>query len=455
MAVKSRKLDKLVSFVEELKFENIPTNVVERAKRHFLDAIGAALAGTTSDAFLKVLRQSCLTEPSFDCLVWGTKYHFSSTVAAFANGVAAHALELDDTGGCDHSGAVVVPSILSLLPVLGRPVSGRELLTAMIVGYEVGRRVLEACGGYAAHNNDGWHSTATCGVFGASAACAKLMGLSGEKLKSAITLSSSACSGLWAFVHDSSQSKKLHAGLASKGGIGAALLAREGMEGPSYLFDDIWGGFLKTYAKDHAESEALYEGLGMIWKLMRCSIKPYASCRGTHSSIDAVIELMEDYGISVDEIKAVKIHLSPFLYNMCGTRDLSSLASAQMSLPYALTAIITLGDAGLNAYQPEYFNSASTKDFMDRIVLKVDDNCDPSREPDVTLDSSDGRSFTTRVDIALGNPRNPMSDKILLSKFEELAGRVLAPEKVAQTILMCLSLEKLDDGKALLDLLQA
>lgn len=92
---------------------------------------------------------------------------------------------------------------------------------------------------------------------------------------------------------------------------------------------------------------------------------------------------------------------------------------------------------------------------MERIVLKVDDTCDPSREPDVTLDSTDGRLFSTRVDIALGNPRNPMSDKILLSKFEELAGRVLAPEIIARTICVCLSLEDLDNGKALLDLLQA
>lgn len=92
----------------------------------------------------------------------------------------------------------------------------------------------------------------------------------------------------------------------------------------------------KHIAKEHAQPEVLYEGSGMIWKLMRCSIKPYACCRGTHSCIDATIQLMEEANFPVDEIKAVKVRLSPFLYNMCGTRDLSSLASAQMSLPYAL-----------------------------------------------------------------------------------------------------------------------
>lgn len=441
-------LDTLVRFLHSLRFEELPMALVEQAKRHWLDTLGAGLAGATSDIARKVM--DGLHEPGGEAVVWGTARSLSPRTAAFVNGVSAHALELDDAGGCDHSGAVVVPALLATLPLIERRVSGREVITAMVVGYEVGRRVLEACGGYARHNGDGWHSTGTCGVFGAAAACAKLMNLEVDAFRSAITLAGSFGAGLWAFIHDGAESKKLHAGQAAQSGVHAALLARAGVVGPARLFDDVWGGFLSTLAAGHAQPMALTEELGRRWKLARCSIKPHASCRGTHAAIDALAALMRDAGleagIDMPAIARVRVRLSPFLHDMCGTREVDSLANAQMSLPYALAAMATLGTAGLSAYTLAHRQSAALQAGMQRVELIVDDGFPRDGEPEVTLVTPDGRRRTLRVDVALGSPNNPLSDGALFDKFREVAGTGLPPQRCESMIAMSMGMEALEDA---------
>ncbi|HLX01087.1 MAG TPA: MmgE/PrpD family protein, partial [Trinickia sp.] len=156
----------LAAFVADTPVGALPADVTGKAIRHVLDTLGAALAGAraleTRCALDLMTGQGGGVAPA-----WGTPYTLAARDAAFVNGVAAHALELDDAGGCDHSGAVVLPAALAALSCTERPVSGPELLTAVVLGYDVARRVLEAAGGYSAHNGAGWHSTLTCGVFGA------------------------------------------------------------------------------------------------------------------------------------------------------------------------------------------------------------------------------------------------------------------------------------------------
>ncbi|WP_199231550.1 MmgE/PrpD family protein [Azospirillum sp. TSO35-2] len=234
------------------RFADLPPALVGKAKIHILDTIGAALAGTRSAEFRMVRSLLHAVPPREDgaitgARVWGTPLLVSARDAALANGVAAQAFELDDTGGCDHSGAVVVPAVLAALAQAPQPVSGKALIASVVVGYDVGRRVLEAAGGYDAHNGAGWHSTGTCGPIGAAAAIANLWGLSPQRCRSAIALATSTSAGLWAFIHDGSQAKKIHAGRAAEGGLLAAALAAQGLSGPTRVFDDVWGGFFTSF----------------------------------------------------------------------------------------------------------------------------------------------------------------------------------------------------------------
>ena len=428
----TERMQRLAQFCVDLRFEDLPPALVAQAKRHILDTFGATLAGADSEV-ARTARQVFDGETG-STLVWGTDLRVGAAQAAMLNGVAAHALELDDTGGCDHSGAVVLPAVMAAVSMSTKPVDGREFITAVVIGYEVGRRVLEACGGYSAHNGAGWHSTATCGVFGAAAASARILGLNAEQTMSALGIAGSFSGGLWAFIHDGSHSKKLHSGRAAEGGLLATRFAQRGITGPTKLFDDVWGGFLKTLAGVTSQPQALDADLGVVWKLARCSIKPYAACRGTHSAIDALGLLLDQLSIDADQAEDVQVSLCGFLQDMCGGRDVSTLAAAQMSLPYALAARLVHGHCRLEAYDEAQRGDPRIGQWMSRIRLDVDSQLSEDGEPVVSVRTLDGRQASLCVDPPLGAPGNPLSDEALEEKFFSLAVRVM-PRLQAEELL--------------------
>ncbi|UVM75289.1 MmgE/PrpD family protein [Pseudomonas alvandae] len=443
----SERLLRLAQFCVDLRFEDLPPALVAQAQRHILDTFGAALAG--ADSGVAEQARKVFVGEAGEVPVWGTGVKVCASQAAMLNGVAAHALELDDTGGCDHSGAVVLPAVMAAMTLLSQPVSGREFINAVVIGYEVGRRVLEACGGYSAHNGAGWHSTATCGVFGAAAACARILGLDVRQTSAALGIAGSFSGGLWTFIHDGSQSKKLHSGRAAEGGLLAARFARQGITGPTQLFDDVWGGFLKTLAPATSSPEALDAGLGVVWKLARCSIKPYASCRGTHSAIDALGLLLGQLNVRLDQIEDIHVSLSGFLHDMCGGRDVTTLAGAQMSLPYALAARLVQGHCRLQAYNDLQRNHPRMGQWMSRIHLEVDPLLSEDGEPVVTLRTVDGRQASLCVDVPLGAPGNPLDDVALEEKFLDLATRVMPLEQAAGLMEELRCIEQLESVRTL------
>lgn len=444
---------RLGAFCAATRFDDLPPALVMRAKQHILDTLGAALAGSAAFEPRQALAMLTAEATRGASPVWGTATALGARDAAFANGAAAHALELDDTGGCDHSGAVVLPAALAALALAKRAISGRELLTAVALGYDIGRRVLEACGGYAPHNGAGWHSTATCGTFGAAAAAAHLRGLDAAQTAAALGHAASFSGGLWAFIHDASQTKRLHAGRAAEGGLTAALLAGRGISGPTQVFEDVWGGFFKAFAPQSRQPEALLAELGQTWKLMRCSIKPHASCRSNHSTIDAVLYLMAANPGLAQQVRHVDVRLSAFVMGMCGGRDLASLASAQMSLPYAVAIAWVFGDASLERYLAPVRGDARLAAAMPLVRLQVDPSMAALDEPVVTITSEDGLIVSHTVPVALGAPGHPMSAAALRAKFQALAAIALPPAQADALADQVLHLDELDDARALLLLL--
>ncbi|MEU6657930.1 MmgE/PrpD family protein [Streptomyces sp. NPDC046821] len=448
-------LEALAGLTATTRLDDLPEAVVTKAGHHLLDTLGAALAGARSTETAALVRMLTRTEPLAHAPVWGTELTLSARNAALVNGVSAHALELDDSGGCDHSGAVVVPAALAALHTTHRPVSGAQLLTAVVVGYDVARRVLESLGGYTPHNRAGWHSTGTCGPFGAAAAACSVLGLDARVSANALALAASSSSGIWAFVHDGAMSKRLHAGRAAEAGLTAALLAAQGVTGPGRIFDDVWGGFLSTLAPTSADAAALTKDLGHRWRITRCSIKPYASCRSTHSSVDAVATLLNTHRLTHADIAAIHVRLNAFVHGMCGGTDVRSLAAAQLSLPYAVAARVALGTAGLDAYDEDNRNTPHVRSVMERIVLDVDPTMDSDTEPVITVTTRDGATHRTQVSDPLGSATNPLDERTVIAKFQELATRVL-PAPQARTVAdTACSLPALDDARTLLRLLAA
>ena len=441
---------KLAAFAVDTKFEDIPTTVIEKTKRHILDTLGAGLAGALSDEVSKLAKVFELYESSGTVPLWGTGRKAGARNAALANGMACHTFELDDTGGCDHSGAVVIPALLAALPICSKTVTGKDFISAVVVGYDIARRALESCGAYEPHNEQGWHSTSTCGTFGAAAAVGRLMALEIPEMQSAIGLAASMSGGTWAFIHDGAQSKRLHPGRAAEGGLLSAMLAKNGFKGPSQIFDDVWGGFSRTYSPNTSFPQAWVEELGQNWKMNRVSIKPHASCRSAHSGIDAVNFIMKKNNLSPDSIKTITIRWNTFLNNMCGGKKTETLPMAQMSLPYALCALLRYGTTSLEAYtKKRRLDTQIIQDFS-KIITVCDDTMPADEEPFITIETVTGEHYTHQVPIPLGAPANPLSDEKLIEKYESLAGMIWPEETVKKlcheimSLEACSNIEKID-----------
>src|SRR3954467_11331545 len=253
--------ESLADYWSAARYEDLPPETVRLAKRFLIDTLAAGIAGASSEVAGIAERaiRGALEGSSGTSVLWGQRGTLPPREAALVNGTASHALELDDFGGCGHSGAVVTPAVLALAGRGG--ISGKDVLTAIVAGYDVAARVTEGAGGYRFHNDLGWHSSGTCGTFGAAAGAAKVLKLDRERFADALGIAGSFTGGIWAFLADGAMTKRFHPGKAAETGLSAALLAQAGMTGPRQVLEAKWGGFFSTYVREIATPEATLQGL--------------------------------------------------------------------------------------------------------------------------------------------------------------------------------------------------
>jgi 2-methylcitrate dehydratase PrpD len=413
----------LARFYAGLRTEDLPAATGHAVRRHLLDTLGAALAGAAQPEPLAVLRAGAALYGAHGAApIWGSARRVPPALAALVNGTAAHALELDDASGCDHSGAVVVPAVLAALAGAAQA-TDHDLIAAIVAGYDLGRRVMEAAGGYDAHNGAGWHSTGTCGVFGAAIAVARLWRLPAEIAAQALGIAGSFAAGNWAFLQDGAMTKRLHPGNAAAAGLMAAALAQQGMTGPAHVFDAPWGGFLATYAREAAQPAALTQALGGFWRIHHSSIKPYASCRGTHAAVEAALALRND--VPAEQVAAIEVGVHPTTVRMCGGTSVASLVDAQMSLPYAVAVAWLHGDAGLPSFSAFIRASPAIADWLPRIHVVHDPAIGSNIAARLTVRPRAGAARTLRVDTPAGSWDRPLPDAALIAKYRGLATPVL------------------------------
>lgn len=445
----------LASFGASLRIEALPSEVTEKAKLHILDTLGAAIAGMASAE-----ASACLQTFELQAwdgrapLVWGTPLQAFDGTSTLINGVAAHAFELDDTDGCDHSGAVVLPAVLGAISHATAP-TGADVLTSTVMGYEIARRVLDASGGYVACNARGWHSTGTCGSFGAAAGAASMLRLSPPEYASAIGLAGSFVGGLWAFIDDGAMSKRLHAGRAAANGLTSAMLAEKAFTGPSKVFEAEWGGYFATYVPGGGDPETLTLGLGDSWRLMQASIKPYASCRGTHTAIDVVLALARAEDLAPEQIASIHVRTSEFLFQMCGGEQISSMVDAQMSLPYCIAAALVFNQLGLAEMNETARGNRIVRGLLERLSIDIEPTFEAHDEPEIRLRLTDGRELTVRGSDPLGSPSNPLSENQVIGKFNDLVETVFPPGRPQQIVDTVMQLDQLEDARKLLEVLRS
>lgn len=435
------------------RYEDLPPESIRLAKRFLTDTLAAGIAGAGTDVAGITLRavQSSFEGAGGSSVLWGRSETLPAPQAALVNGTASHALELDDFGGCGHSGAVVIPAVCALAGRGG--VSGRQALAAIIAGYDVAARVLEGAGGYRAHNDLGWHSSGTAGSFGAAAGAAKVLNLDREPFADALGIAGSFTGGIWAFLADGAMTKRFHPGKASENGLSAALLAREGMSGPREVLEAKWGGFFATYSRGIATPEATLQGLGAEFRIARSGMKPYACCRGLHATLDALFELMREKGAASTAIREMIVHGNEQNRVQFDRPAIANMLDAQFSFQYALAVAAVSGRATLDQFSPLRDGEPEVKRLMGATRVVADRVMKAGEYPPLEMRFADGRALERHIAFAKGAPENPLSDDELTRKAVSQIEPVLGAQRTGEILACVAQLETLPDFAALIRLL--
>jgi 2-methylcitrate dehydratase PrpD len=331
--------------------------------------------------------------------------------------------------------------------------TGLEFLAAVTAGYEVAIRVGEAV---TPSHYRYWHTTGTCGTFGAAAASARLLGLDAGGIASALGSAGTQAAGLWEFVTDGAMSKHLHAGKAAMNGLLSALLAREGFTSAKRILEGK-RGFFRAMASGYDESR-ITDGLGSSYRIAQTSFKIHASCGHTHSSIDAALELVRQYRPAPAEIASVHVETYAVALDITSEPLPETVYAAKFSLPFCVALALCRGKAGLAQFTEETLQDPLVRRVMDRASLAVAPDLDavhPAKWPArVTVRMRDGRTFTAQTDCPRGDPENPVTVSDLAKKFNDLASPVVGEQMVACLVAAVGSVDTLSRTSEMISCLQ-
>jgi len=425
------------------------------AARALLDTVGVTLAGAAEPA-ARIVQRVVEQDGTGPCRVLGTSLRSSAGNAALANGTAAHALDYDDMCfvSLAHPSAPLVAAALAAAEVANA--SGRALLDAYVVGFELEGRLGRAMN--PRHYQRGWHCTSTLGTIGAAAAASRLLGLDASAAGHALAIAASEASGLKE--NFGTMVKPLHAGLAARNGVVAALLARAGMTASRAAIDGPQG-LLVAMDSEHPSLDAFAADLGTRWEIVDTGItvKLYPSCAGTHPTLDALLDLKRREGFGADEVEVIEIGVDSIVPTILLYDRPSSGLEGKFSMPFCAAAAVVRGRVGIDTFAMSELGDPAIVALQGRVVMRVDSTLDASAPPltqaHVTVRLRDGRVLTASANGARGYPEHPASDEELAGKFTSCATRTLSASQAADALTTLRDVESMSDIRTLTDLLQA
>ena len=415
----------LAAFAARLQFDDIPRHVRRRTEDLYLDWFASALAGRSSRAVQSIERLANLMGPAIsagqaasDLLT--SRSRTSPLFAAMVNAAASHVVEQDDVhnGSVFHPGAVVFPPALAVGQALGA--SGKDVLTAVVAGYEVGIRVGEFLG---RSHYKVFHTTGTAGTLASAAAVGRLLGLDDEQMLHAFGSAGTQAAGLWEFLRDAADSKPLHTAKAAANGLIAAYLAADGFTGARHILEGPQG--MAAGMSTDADASRLTDRLGERWALTETSFKVHASCRHTHPAADAFQQVLREHNVQPDEVATVVAHVHQGAIDVLGpVTDPRTVHQAKFSMGTVLGLIAVFGRADLMAFDAHYRDERVIA-FRDRVRMTLDDEVNTAYPKrwigKVTVRTMDARVLHGRVDEPKGDPGNSLSRDELEAKAHRLA----------------------------------
>lgn len=432
------ELRKLAEFIHDLTWEALPEEVRNTVPLRVLDLVSVAV-GAVHDPLVEQAREalsSLFGSENGKAKIWGENGNYPPVPAAMINAMHAHTLELDDvhTASKTHGSASLIPAAWACAQALGK--SGKEFLLAVVCGYETVNRVGMAFG-VSSHRNRGWHATATCGVFGCAAACAKLLNLDTDQIVSALGMAGTQSSGVWAFLGDGSNCKVLHTARATADGMEAAFLAKAGMTGPEHIFEAKDGGLL-TAMSDGGDLKKLSAGLGTVYEILNMDMKPYPCCRSAHGVIDAAFEIRKELLKKADlertslekqiaDIRQVQIETYLVGYKQCavseGCLNPKTTLDAKFSTPYAAAAALLYGKISMKEFELEVVEGTEIQRLLHKVHVEPADEFTKQYPKHwgcrMKVLQQDGTGYEKEIRDPSGSIARPLTTKQAMKKAEE------------------------------------
>lgn len=427
--------ERLSRWAMNLSCEQIPESVQHSAARHLLDGVGLAIAAHRFNA----ARAACsvarsLSSPS-GVRMLGSDDLLAVPAAALANGVLVHALDFDDTHskGLVHATAVTLPAAFAV----GQSVNarGQDVLAAAVIGYETVCRVASATPhGFHAR---GLHATSVSGPLAASLITSRLCGANADVAANGLGIAASTSGGLLEFLDTGSDTKTLHAGLASMNGVIAAELAAAGGQGPNTVFEGRRGIYAALSARE-ADPEFVVTDLGELWETTRISIKPIPACQLMHVTIDAA----KGSPIAIDDIVRIEVVVHPdSAPTVCEPREAKNSPrtpyDAKFSLPWSLAAQLVDGEITIDTYRVENLGRPE----LIRLAKLVEVTLGPAEgfaadaSGNVRIHSRNADVWSGSVSGSQGTPQHPLSDDDLRTKFRSNCGDSPEADELAEVVL--------------------
>ncbi|MBI2295739.1 MAG: MmgE/PrpD family protein [Betaproteobacteria bacterium] len=450
----------VAQFITGTRARDIPAEVMRLGKRSILDGIGLALAGNAAESghlvrkYLATL--GCPTDKG--CTVIGTRIKVPARFAAFANGIAIHADDYDDTqlavakdrvyGLLTHPTAPALPPALALAERDNR--SGRDLLTAYQVAVEVETKIAEAIN--PRHYDHGFHSTATIGTIGAAAGAARMLRLNTEQTRRALGIAASQAAGLRE--NFGTMTKPFHPGRSCESGVVAAELAQLGWTAAATVLEAD-RGFFKAAGGGY-DPDAIDGKLGNPWTFAfpGVSIKPHPSGSLTHPGMGLMLDLIRQYDIKPEQVAKVKVGTNRHMPNALIHHRPRNGLQAKFSMEFCMAVLLLERTAGLAEFTGKVVDRRDVQAMIEKVEFGVHPVAEAAGYEKMTtiidVELAGGRTVSGRADFGKGSPANPMSDQELSDKFRECAAWGRLPKANAEQVIgLVLNLEKLKSVRGL------
>jgi 2-methylcitrate dehydratase PrpD len=438
----------LAKRINAVRYEDLPPEAIHWAKIGILDTVGVTLAGAREDLARIVENVLAAGAGTGTSLLFGGNRRVSALDAALINGTASHALDFDDCNNTigGHPSAPVLPGLFALADSIGA--TGRDFIAAYVAGFETECKI--ALGVHFYHYTKGWHPTATLGVFGSAAACAKLLKLPEDRIATALAIAASLASGIK--VNFGTMTKPLHVGHCTRNGLLAALLARDGFTANDGAFEHKQGYLNVFNGAGNYDAGKILPAWGKPFDIVKpgIAIKQYPCCGSTHSALDAMLKLAREHKPDPGDIERVDVWTHARRLEHTNRPDPKSDLDAKFSVQYCMTRALLDRRIAIEHFEGKAYEEQKVRKLLTRVHAA----------PYTTAQFPEDNHFGAEVKVALRGGKvlgakvnepfgrtsdNPLPASLLREKFENCAGRALPRERVAPLYSAIQGFENLKD----------